>query len=686
MSERPEKLKKGYGVTLRPFVAGLAVAFCAISPWAMAGLGGIRLLGGPGEPFYAEVTVDPEPGLENPFVTLASRERYSTLAPYSEKASQLQIRTVEVAPQQYQVRITGPVLASGEPFNFALELSWPSGKVVREYHVSGGSSVPANGNKKDDASAALAERHPLIEEPGGIAFGEGRLLSARGLPLRAEIELLGDWPDAITAASFTVQMTRESEPVTPVVSLKQRNGRQWLAVSTTTPVHAAHIAFELATRQEGGVIQRGFVFALPQRGAFMAKVPVRPAAQMHGQYRVQSGDTLSALAHRFAQGKPLADVADSLYAANPKAFARGDRNKLFAGALLSVPAVEGEVAATRPQAGATVPPESTGGKPATPVAKEHASAPLAAVPAANVTASAVVAQQPSSAPKMSADEQQKMAELKAAQQRLNWLEAEIQRLSAQPAKASAPLHASPSPEPEADLAFLDENLTRWVLYGTGGLSVASLLAWLLVKRRRVAKVAPAMPLSRGEMGPVTISASLGPDEQPLVQPIAEDINLQAIDVLAEADVLMAYGRFDAAEQLLRESLRNEPEREDLRLKLLDLIARKGNRQEFESVALDLLAVFGPASGLWKRVLQLGSALDPDNPLYRATADRQDHFVLDEPRAPVDLGGFAPEAEDAVPLSSQVENAEAAQDLARLYREMGDTETADALLREAGIKV
>ena len=676
-------------MTLRPLVAGLAVAFCAISPWAMAGLGGIRLLGGPGEPFYAEVTLDPEPGLENPFVALASRERYSTLAPYSEKASQLQIRTIEVAPQQYQVRLTGPVLAPGEAFNFALELSWPSGKVVREYRVSGGGSAPVNGGKKDDASAALAERHPLIEEPGGLAFGEGRLLSARGLPLRAEIELLGDWPSAINAASFTVQMGRDGAHDTPLLSLQQRNGRQWLSVSTATPIHAPRIAFELATRQDGVVIQRGFVFAVPQRGAYMARLAARTATPMHGQYRVQSGDTLSGLAHRFAQGKPVADVADSLYAANPKAFARGDKNRLFAGALLNVPApaamAEAAAAERKPDSPAAQ-PESAPAKHDAPAAKVAASAPAAAAPAVKEAAAAAEAPQPASAPLMSAAEQQKMAELKAAQQRLNWLEGEIKRLSAQPAKASAPLHASPQPQPEEDQAFLDENLTRWVLYGAGGLSVASLLAWLLVKRRRAAKPLPAVSLARGGMGPVTISASLGPDEQPLVQPIAEDINLQAIDVLAEADVLMAYGRFDAAEQLLRESLSNEPEREDLRLKLLDLIARKGNRQEFESVALDLLAVFGPSSGLWKRVLQLGSTLDPDNPLYRPSPDKQDHFVLDEPRAPVDLGGFAPEAEDAVPLSSQVGNAEAAQDLARLYREMGDTETADALLREAGIKV
>jgi len=309
------------------------------------------------------------------------------------------------------------------------------------------------------------------------------------------------------------------------------------------------------------------------------------------------------------------------------------------------------------------------------VVKPLASAPSAAAPEA------------ASAPQSSAEAQEKMAQLKAAQQRLAWLESEINRLSAQTSqpRQSIPLRqdqpAASETLPEA--SFLDENLTQWVLYGVGGMSVASLLAWLLVKQRRRRQVATPSQ-SRAGMGPVTISASLGPDEQPLVQPIADDINLQAIDVLAEADVLMAYGRFDAAEQLLRESLSNEPEREDLRMKLLDLIARKGNKQEFESVALDLLAVFGPDSALWKRVLQLGRSLDPDNPLYRPSPDQPEHFAMATPPA-VDLGDFSPDGDDKLPLSKQVDNADAAQDLARLYREMGDTETADALLREAGVK-
>lgn len=685
---------------LRPLVAGLLVAFAALAPTAHAGLGGIRLLTGPGEPLFAEVTLDPEQGLENPFVALASRERYSTLSPYSDKAAQLQIRTVEVAPNQYMVRITGPALTAGEMLNFALELSWPSGKVVREYRVNGGSSAPAQAPKKDDASAALAERHPLIDDPGGLAFGEARLLSALGLPVRAEVELLGDWPASLASDAFQLSAFNDPALATARIDIHQRKGRHWLSIRSEQALTASRLHFTVTSQLRDEVVRRDFTLRAAHRGAYLAKVT--PTA-FKGSYKVQPGDSLSAIAYRFAAGKPVAKVAQDIHAANPQAFAGGNPNRLFAGAVLKVPEVAAAAVGQDAETVSSPPPVAGAASVSPPVsAPVTATAPTPNASAATATksaaspsvvvkplASAPAAASPveASAPQSSAAEQEKMAQLKAAQQRLAWLESEINRLSAQASqpRQNIPLRqdqpAASESLPEA--SFLDENLTQWVLYGVGGLSVASLLAWLLVKHRRRRPVATPSQ-SRAGMGPVTISASLGPDEQPLVQPIADDINLQAIDVLAEADVLMAYGRFDAAEQLLRESLGNEPEREDLRMKLLDLIARKGNKQEFESVALDLLAVFGPDSALWKRVLQLGGSLDPENPLYRPSPDQPEHFAMATPPA-VDLGDFSPDGDDKLPLSKQVDNADAAQDLARLYREMGDTETADALLREAGVK-
>lgn len=658
---------------MRPLVAGLAIAFSAVSPWVMAGLGGLRQLAAPGEPFYAEVVLEPEPGLENPFVTLAPRERYASLAPYSDKATQLQVRTVEVAPQQYMVRIAGPVLAPGEALNFALELSWPSGKVVREYRVSGGQPLPLPAGKKDDSSAALGERHPLIDEPGMPAFGEGRLLSARGLPMRAEVELLGDWPAALAAASFSLHQPSDEALAGARFTIHQRKGRHWLSIRTDAPLQQARVMFELQARHHDEVIQRGFTFIVPQRGAFVAKQVQRSDLPLAGQYRVRPGDTLFGLARHFARGRPLNQVADQLFAANPAAFHQGNRDRLFAGAVLQVPT---ETAA----------PVTASAPLATP-------APELAAPAAAVAAAAseplAQAPQAASAPAaaLSAEEISKLAQLKAAQQRLAWLEAEIGRLSAQPQRLTLMRREEEASQAAEDAGFLDDNLTRWVLYGTGGLSVGSLLVWLLLKRRRQA-AASAVPPARNDMAPFTISATLGPDRQPLAEPIVDDISLQNIDVLAEADVLMAYGRFDAAEQLLRESMASEPAREDLRLKLLDLVARKGNREEFEAIALDMLALFGPHSGLWKRVQQQGFALDPANPLYRPTPEPQAAFALQGAGQALSATPATlrePEPEPAVVLSSQADGPQAAQELAKLYREMGDSETADALLRDAGIQ-
>lgn len=674
-------------MTLRPLVAGLAFAFAAMAPAVHAGLGGIRLLAGAGEPFYAEVALDAEPGLENPFVALASRERYASLSPYSDKASQLSIRTIEVAPQQYMVRITGPALSAGEVLNFALELSWPSGKAVREYRINGGTSAPQAPAHKDDASAALSERHPLIDEPGGLAFGEARLLSALGLPLRAEVELLGDWPANLQPDAFHLTNPSDGAVSEARILIHHRKGRHWLTIAGDQPTAQSRLSFTLETRVDTVVVRRDFVLHAAQRGSYLGKASLKATPVFKGAYKVQPGDTLSGLAYRFADGKPVAKVAGEIYAANPQAFAQGDPNRLFAGTVLKVPAHAEPVSTPVASPDAASASAHVAKQPVTVATKPE---PAEAKPEPKVAASEVHAAAPAqeaSAAQASAAEQQKLAQLKAAQQRLAWLEAEINRLSAQasqPKAVSIPHRPDVQASDVQDEAFLDENLTQWVLYGVGGLSVASLLAWLLVKRRRGKAQTGTPSQSRSGMGPVTISASLGPDEQPLVQPIADDINLQAIDVLAEADVLMAYGRFDAAEQLLRESLSNEPEREDLRMKLLDLIARKGNRQEFESVALDLLAVFGPDSALWKRVLQLGGNLDPDNPLYRPSPDQPERFAMASPPV-VDLGDFSPDRDDKLPLSQQVEGAEAAQDLARLYREMGDTETADALLREAGIK-
>jgi len=51
------------------------------------------------------------------------------------------------------------------------------------------------------------------------------------------------------------------------------------------------------------------------------------------------------------------------------------------------------------------------------------------------------------------------------------------------------------------------------------------------------------------------------------------------EAINEADIFIAYGRFDHARELLEAGLEREPDRDDLRLKLLMVHLKQGNRQD-----------------------------------------------------------------------------------------------------------
>ncbi|MDC7699853.1 type IV pilus assembly protein FimV [Vogesella indigofera] len=684
---------------LRPVLAGLLTA-CAVLP-AWAGLGALRVLSAADETFYAEVAVEPEAGLSAPTASLASLERYPMLGPYAEAVRQLAIRTSEVSPGRYLITLSGPVLPRDQGLHFALELSWPSGRAIREYHLPASGQWPVTPDKKPSPHSVLpADKPSFITGAAAPAFGTGRLLSVRGLPLRMEVELLGDWPAAEHASQFQLAALHGLGDAQAVrFALRSRGGRQFLRLHHPQPVTSRHIGFELQARLGETEVVRRFSVAVPRAGQRYRK-HVAPSAQalpVDG-YRVKAGDSLNRLAQRYAPAARQAWMA-AVLARNPQAFAGGDRDLLFAGAWLVFPdgkpaptAIQHGLSATAPAKAAATPP-----------------APVASAPS-------VAAPQPS---------EQIGQQLKAAQQRMKWLEAEISRLEASPAPAAASAAPAMPPLSDSEAAFLDGRLTEWVLTGIGGISVASLLAWMLLRRRKQKPADSAVDAGQMPAAPppvVTAAATLVPPPAP-----ADEIRLDTVDVLAEVEVLLAYGRSEAAESLLRNALRAEPEREDLRIKLLDLIAAQGNRGEFEAVALDVLAVFGPLSSLWTRVQQLGATLDADNPLYRAierpmseavvlasasaTAEAPEvplsaaaavvseplpepspvvpepelpEFVVPEPVAPRRVADFAANDRQPVSVAGELSEQAAIAELAQLYREMGDSEMADTLLRDAGL--
>ncbi|WP_445004278.1 FimV/HubP family polar landmark protein [Halomonas mongoliensis] len=132
----------------------------------------------------------------------------------------------------------------------------------------------------------------------------------------------------------------------------------------------------------------------------------------------------------------------------------------------------------------------------------------------------------------------------------------------------------------------------------GGAGLAALLAlWLVVRRRRREEEGGGATAGTVQVGvpgaqpPVPPQASPAPGAAP-----AHSIqgSLPQAEAISEADIFIAYGRYDQARELLDTSLAREPERDDLRLKLLTVHLEQGNREEAEQEARRLRAGGSPA--------------------------------------------------------------------------------------------
>jgi pilus assembly protein FimV len=98
------------------------------------------------------------------------------------------------------------------------------------------------------------------------------------------------------------------------------------------------------------------------------------------------------------------------------------------------------------------------------------------------------------------------------------------------------------------------------------------------------------------------------------------VNLDQGDPLAEADFHMAYGLYDQAADLVRIALEREPDRRDLRLKLLEIYFVWGNKEAFLQTAKGLESTRDRApAGEWDKIVIMGKQICPDEPLFAATA-------------------------------------------------------------------
>jgi pilus assembly protein FimV len=94
------------------------------------------------------------------------------------------------------------------------------------------------------------------------------------------------------------------------------------------------------------------------------------------------------------------------------------------------------------------------------------------------------------------------------------------------------------------------------------------------------------------------------------------INLDQGDPLAEADFHMAYGLYDQAADLIRIAINREPDRRDLKLKLLEVFFVWGNKEQFLTAARELAATRENAPpGEWEKIVIMGKQLAPEDSLF-----------------------------------------------------------------------
>lgn len=103
------------------------------------------------------------------------------------------------------------------------------------------------------------------------------------------------------------------------------------------------------------------------------------------------------------------------------------------------------------------------------------------------------------------------------------------------------------------------------------------------------------------------------------------------DVIEDADIFLAYGRFSQAEKILLDALTVEPRRLDLLIKLGEVYSRQKQIEAFANVANKVAAITRSSGAYWERIVALGFILDPTDERYAegrfaASAPRRNQTV------------------------------------------------------------
>jgi len=297
--------------------------------------------------------------------------------------------------------------------------------------------------------------------------------------------------------------------------------------------------------------------------------------------------------------------ADASKGAKPAESPKSDATTIAAAPAAQTPAAPTGVAqAPASQTPATAAPSAS--PPTPPATSASSAAPEAKAPEAKTTETKA----PEAPPPVPATEA-KAPDAKAADSKGS---------PAQPKATKA--KAAPPPPP----SFLDDlytNTPTWAI-GAGALVLLGGIAAIIVSRRRKTTKFEDSIISGTDIKTNTVFGSTGggvvnTGDNSLASDFSREglgnIDTDEVDPIAEAEVYLAYGRDAQAEEILKEALKKDPQRQEIYLKLLEIHAQHNKPSAFETVASELYSVSGGQGEVWQKAMALGRQLDPNNPLF-----------------------------------------------------------------------
>lgn len=211
--------------------------------------------------------------------------------------------------------------------------------------------------------------------------------------------------------------------------------------------------------------------------------------------------------------------------------------------------------------------------------------------------------------------------------------------------AQAEPETQPTPAPVPEKGLVDQVMGAVSSFGgmlgnpvylaIGGGAVLILIILMVIIMRRRSQTAAESAFQESILtGAAAIDSKIPATQEPIISNISESSSFLSdfaisgagaitaedseVDPLTEADVFMAYGRYEAAEERLLEAIQSDPARSELKLKLLELYNTNKNQTAFESTAEEFYASIGEEASsdpMWQKVVAMGAELAPDNPLF-----------------------------------------------------------------------